>query len=203
MTKDDLHLIMPLASANRINTFFDSLVLAMEKYEINTPLRQSAFLAQIAVESGSLTYTHELWGPTSQQLLYERDFTQPWQAGLKKTDRNYLAYNLGNSEVGDGRRFRGHGLIQDTGRINHGIISKALGVDFVAHPELLEGPVYACESAGHFWLSNGINIFADIPDFDGCCDKVNIGKKTQKVGDANDYAKRLEFYLNAKKVFNI
>lgn len=59
MNLDQLQQIMPHAG-ERAAVFLDSLNAAMEEFSINTPLRQAAFLAQIAHESGSLRYVKEL-----------------------------------------------------------------------------------------------------------------------------------------------
>jgi len=198
ITKDDLKAIMPNATIDSLDRFCGPLNNVFSKYEINSALRASAFISQAAVESESFALTRELWG-SEHQKLYERDFSQKWPA-LLLTDRNYLAFSLGNSEIGDGYRFKGRGIFQITGRKNYQVLKDKFGIDFIAHPELLEGPVWACESAGDYWKSNGLNVFADIGDIDGVSDKVNKGHKTQKIGDANGYAQRLEFYERAKKI---
>lgn len=97
--------------------------VACERYHINTPARLAAFLAQIGHESGKLAWTRELWGPTGPQSRYD---------GRE---------DLGNTEPGDGYRFRGRGLIQITGRDNYRTASDALGHDFIADPDTLERAV--------------------------------------------------------------
>lgn len=203
LSKENLRSIFPLSRAESIAKFCDQLNISMPKYEINTPLRVAMFIANVGEESGQLNNTHELWGPTHQQTLYERDFTKPWRTGLLKTDRNYVAYNLGNSEVGDGFHKRGHGLLQTTGRNNLLALSKVFGIDFVAHPELLEGAVWACESAGYYWHNSGCNQMADKIDFDGACDLINIGRKTNTIGDSIGYANRLAYFNKAKEILGI
>ena len=105
----------------------------MREFDINTPLRQAAFLAQVGHESGGLHWLVELWGPTLAQRHYE--------------DRD----DLGNTIPGDGLRFRGRGLLQTTGRSNYLRTGKALGVDLIANPEKLAEPELASRSAG--WSS--------------------------------------------------
>lgn len=120
-----------------------ALSAAMDRYDINTPLRMAHFLAQIGYESGRLRYCREVWGPTPAQIRYEG------------------RADLGNIHPGDGKRFMGRGLIQLTGRANYSQASQALGVDFVGQPELLEQPEYAALSAAWFWHSRDLNRLAD------------------------------------------
>ena len=100
------------------------------KYQINTPLRLSHWLAQLLHESGSLKYTEEL----ASGAAYE---------GRK---------SLGNTQPGDGRRYKGRALPQITGRYNYTRYGKFIGEDFLNHPERLATLPYACDSAGWFWV---------------------------------------------------
>lgn len=169
----------PLARAKR---WAEPLTQAMVACGITTPARITAFVAQIGHESGRLRYVREIWGPTKAQRGYEG------------------RADLGNTQPGDGFRYRGRGLIQVTGRANYRVIGQALGADFEAQPELLEQPDYAALSAAHFWSSHGLNELADAGDFEGISDVINIGRKTKKVGDANGYAERLAIYQRARHI---
>ena len=169
ITKSDLKRIMPQATASNINRFLDPLNQTMGKYEINTPIRIQSFLAQVAHESGQLYYVREL----ASGEAYE---------GRK---------DLGNIQPGDGVKFKGRGLIQITGRANYEALSKDLGVDFTSNPELLEGAVYAAESAGWFWKRNNLNAIAET-DFKLLTKRIN--------GGYNGLADRMEFFNNAKEV---
>jgi putative chitinase len=130
---------------------------ALIEFSIDTPVREAAWLAQIGHESGGFRFVREIWGPTPAQTRYE---------GRK---------DLGNVEPGDGFRFRGRGLIQITGRANYTAAGKALGVDLVRRPELLEAPAMAARSAAWFWLTHGCNRFADVGDFVGLTRRINGG----------------------------
>ena len=161
--------IMPLARA-RAAAFLDPLNSAMAEFGINTPARQASFLAQLAHESGQLVYVREL----ASGAAYE---------GRK---------DLGNVQAGDGARFRGRGLIQVTGRSNYAACGKALGLDLLAKPELLEQTVNACRSAGWFWQSRGLNALADTGDQVAVTRRVN--------GGTNGLAERLAFFKTAPRV---
>lgn len=129
----------------------------MAEYHIDTPARQAAFLAQIAHESGCFRWVREIWGPTQAQMRYEG---RP---------------DLGNTAIGDGKRFMGRGLIQVTGRANYMHAAAALGIDCVDHPELLEEPENAARSAGDFWETRGLNELADTGSFEKLSRRINGG----------------------------
>lgn len=122
---------------------------ACHEWDINTPARMAAFLAQIGHETACFQFLRELWGPTATQEGYEG------------------RADLGNTQPGDGRRFLGRGLIQITGRANYASCSQALFGDtrLVIRPELLEDPTNAARSAGWFWKVHGLNELADAGDF--------------------------------------
>jgi putative chitinase len=187
--------------------------MVLEFYEINTRLRMACFLPNVGHECGGFKYREEIWGPTAQQLRYERDFTQPWpataaQAALPQFHRNSLAWRLGNTKQGDGRRFAGHGDMQNTGRTNHALTRDRMRVrfphlqvpDFEAEPEKLAELPWAAFSAGDFWDRNDINRYADAANFDACCDSVNRGRATLEPGDSNGFDHRLALFVTAMRV---
>jgi putative chitinase len=177
-----LRKIVPAAGARAV-VFLDPLTDAMADFGIDTPRRQAAFLAQIAHESGSFRYVREL----ASGAAYEG------------------RADLGNTQPGDGRRFRGRGLIQITGRANYRDCSLALfgyADRLLSAPETLEQPVWAARSAAWFWREHNLNKWADAGDFDGVSDVINRGRKTQVTGDANGYQDRLAYYQRASEVLS-
>jgi len=168
ITLDDLKAICPVSSVKRMEIYVEPLDAAMREFEIDNPARESAFLAQLAHESGGFHYVREL------------------ASGAAYEGRS----NLGNTEAGDGVRFKGRGLIQITGRANYQRCSDALGVDFVGTPELLETPVNACRSAAWFWKSHGLNELADAGDFLRITKRIN--------GGTNGWAERQAYWERAK-----
>lgn len=157
MTPETLSSAMniPLARAQK---WAPALTDAMCEGEVNTRLRQSAFLAQIGHESGSLVYVREIGGPSY-----------------------FAKYNgrkdLGNTHPGDGARFFGRGLIQVTGRSNYAKCSKALFGDdrLLKTPDLLEQPEWAAKSAVWFWSTRNLNELADADRFTDLTKKINGG----------------------------
>jgi putative chitinase len=171
LTLLQLQKIMPYAG-KRAGTYIEPLNLAMWEFGIDTPMRQAAFLAQIAHESGSLKYVREI--ASGEAYEGRRD--------------------LGNTEPGDGVRFRGRGLIQITGRTNYRACSLGLFGDerLLDQPELLEETVSACRSAGWFWQTMNLNALADIGAFRPITRAIN--------GGYNGYDDRLAYYERAKAV---
>jgi putative chitinase len=161
---------------------------ACEADKINTPLRLAHFFAQLGHESMGLYYVREVWGPTAAQIRYERDFAQPWPANraeskLARFYRNALAWSLGNTEKGDGKRFMGRGFIQTTGRANAAKLRARLRgrstgeavPDFEKEPAQLEKAPWAVLSATDYWAMRGINALADTDDIEAVTRAINGG----------------------------
>lgn len=179
------------ARLERARLYADLLSAGMAFYNITTPLRQAMFLPNVGHESGHLQYTTEIWGPTPAQKGYE---------GRR---------DLGNTEPGDGSRFRGRGFIQTTGRANYIAVrdrlrERFIGVpDFVTDPAALAEPQWAALSACDYWDMRRLNDWADKGDFDGVCDLINRGRKTQADGDSNGWADRLALYNAARAALGL
>lgn len=194
----------------------DSLNQAMRLYAIRTPARQAMFLANIGHETMGLVHRKEIWGPTVQQRRYERDFAKPWPTSIAESklpsfSANRLAYGLGNHTAGDGKRFAGHGDFQTTGRFNHAKVRDRLRKrfpdmvvpDFEQQPEMLADPMWAALSAGDYCDMKGCNAVADAGDFDGYCDLVNKGRKTEDEGDTNGWEHRLALFERGLPVLQL
>jgi putative chitinase len=143
LTLEELRAIMPQLPLPRAQEFLEPLHRAMAERSITTERRQAAFLAQLAHESGEFRFMEEL----SDGQAYEG------------------RQSLGNTQPGDGPRFKGRGPIQLTGRTNYTNASRALGVDLVANPTLAATPEVGCRVAAWFWQSHGLNELADVGDF--------------------------------------
>lgn len=118
---------------------------------------------------------------------------------------NVYANRLGNGDEasGDGWNHRGMGPIQLTGLTNQETMGKKLGVDLKNNPELLMQPDIGSRASAHFWLDNGVSAYAVKGDFDGVSDKVNLGRKTEKIGDAIGYTDRLNRFNANRKLLGI
>jgi putative chitinase len=170
ITAEQLKSILPFCKQQRIEIFIDPLNETMREFDINSKMRVCAFIAQIAHESGSLNYVKEL----ADGKAYEGRI------------------DLGNYKEGDGIKFKGRGLIQLTGRRNYEACSKALGLDLISKPELLEDPKYASLSAGWFWKLKGLNELADSGDLKKITLRIN--------GGMNGWSERMAFYKKALEI---
>lgn len=187
ISRFDLAAIMPLAGA-RIDEFVLPLHGAMDEYDITTPERAAAFIAQIAHESGQLRYVAEIWGPTRLQAGYD----QRADLGNTRDEAVRIATAHGSTP---GRWWKGHGLIQVTGYDNHLSCGKALGLDLLNNPKQLEEPYAATRSAAWFWNSRKLNGLADQGEFRAITKKIN--------GGLNGIQDREAYYNRAKKALGV
>jgi putative chitinase len=163
-----LHILMPLSSQEQADIFTAPLLACMDTNQIHTPLRQAHFLAQLGHESGSLLYTAEL----ASGAGYEG-----------RTD-------LGNTQPGDGPRFKGRGLIQITGRTNYTNYGNDRGRDYITglNPSLLAtDPSIAADCSGWFWATRHLNELADNDDLLSITKRINGG-----TNGLDDRARRLK-----------
>lgn len=135
---------------------------------IASPLRIAHFIAQIAHESDGFCTTEEY----ASGAAYEG-----------RTD-------LGNVNAGDGRRYKGRGLIQLTGRANYRAAGVALGIDLEGYPELGADPAVSVSIAVWYWTSRQLNGWADRDDL------VTITKRVN--GGTNGLASRRDYLAAAK-----
>lgn len=153
------------------------------KFEIVTPIRMAHFLAQALYETGSLTVLFEnMRYKTEAQLLkifgvgHHSAAIRPEEVeGLLDNpealaERVYglgnpkKAAKLGNTQPGDGYRYRGGGLLQTTGGDSYRKMGKLAGADFAGDPNLIVDPTYALKPALQEWGDGKLNPFADRND---------------------------------------
>lgn len=123
----------------------------------------------------------EIWGPTTAQRNYE-----PHSAKSKE---------LGNTDPGDGKRYKGRGPIQITGKANYDKYGDALGVDLVHNPEKASLPDIAFRVAGSFWKTHGLNELADHESFETITRRIN--------GGLNGLEDRKKYYTRARKILGV
>jgi putative chitinase len=181
--------------------WLDAVVEVCVEFEINTPERIAGFLAQTSHESGGYTLLTEnlnykaatlaaCWpnrfavlGPNKKPVKDAKGFNIPTKVAESIAFKPELIANLcyssrmgnGPAESGEGGLYRGRGLKQLTGKDNYARCGRDLGIDLVGNPDLLLEPVYAARSAGWFWRTNSLSVFADKGDLEGMTKKINGG----------------------------
>lgn len=178
--------------------WYEPLQNAMRLFEINTPKRQAAFIAQMAHESGGFTCLSESLyykDPVRIAQIFKTGFdlnhngkVDPAEIefakgytrnSVKLANRAYANRNgNGNESSGDGYRYRGRGPLQTTGKGNYEKTGKGIGVDLVANPDLLKDPKYGALAAAWYWKVNGCNELADAGRFSDITVAIN-GKAMQ------------------------
>lgn len=191
ITKDQLKAIMPAAKQENIDKYCDGLNAALTKYSINTPLRICHFVAQVAQESGSFRYNEEIWPNPTLDAHGVATKGSSWQLRYENNA------GLGNTQPGDGYRFRGRGLIQLTGRANYAKYGSFLKRDLTSgnNPDLVAQPDLAVDAASWFWDTHGLNAYADKDDVLSITKRIN--------GGTLGLDERKAFLASAKKAFKI
>lgn len=162
-----------------------SVLLALEvagaKFGLNQPHRLAQFLAQIMHESGEFRFDREVWGPTPAQRRYE---------GRK---------DLGNTQAGDGAKFKGHTAMQITGRANTKAFRDwcrknidASCPDFLDKPELMNTDPWEGLGPIWYWETRKLNRLADQGDVENITERIN--------GGLNGYADRVTLLGRASLV---
>lgn len=149
----------------------ETLNQVMPQFDITTPSRVAAFIAQTAIESAGFSVLEEnLFYTSAQRLGKVWPSRFPGGANAAAYLRNpealgnfVYANRMGNGDVasGDGFRFRGRGLLQITGRTNYGQVAKQINLPLLDQPEKLEEPGNAARSAAYFWQAHHLNALAD------------------------------------------
>lgn len=183
------------------NKWLQAVVETCVEFEINTPSRVAAFLAQTSHESAGYTMLTEnlnykaatlaaCWpnrfaelGPDKKPKKDEKGKLIPTAVANNIAGKPELIANLvyssrmgnGPAESGEGWKYRGRGLKQLTGKDNYARCGRDLGLDLVGNPDLLLEPMAAARSAGWFWKANALSAFADRNDLEGMTKKINGG----------------------------
>ncbi len=149
-------LIYLRAAEKDVDAIAPMIQRTLTKRAIDTPLRQALFVAQIGHESGELRFKEEI--ASGQAYEGRRD--------------------LGNTEPGDGRRFKGRGLIQLTGRANYAAYGKSIGreAELLENPRIVaEDPELCVDVAGWYWEKRKLNQLADRDDLEAVTRRINGG----------------------------
>jgi len=153
-----------------------------DKYDINTPKRQAAFIGQCSHESGNFKTLEENLHYSANALMRvwpsrfpDKDVADKYANNPEKIANKVYSGRMGNTEEGDGWKYHGRGLIQLTGKENYEHCGSSLGVDLVGNPDWLLDPKYAALSAGWFFNKKGLNQLADLGDVVAITKRINGG----------------------------
>lgn len=191
--------------------FVPALNRAMARFDIGSPVRQAAFLAQVGHESMQLTKLSEsLYYKDAERVAQlfkygfdlnhngrvdpaEVAFAQGYLRNSEKMANRVYGGRYGNGpeSSGDGFKYRARGLIGITFHDNYRLCGKALGLPLLEQPELLEQAEFAALSAAWFWWDRGLNELADAGQFDRISRVIN--------GGGNGAAERRELWKVAKE----
>jgi putative chitinase len=181
LTPAKVSAIMPRLSDAKLALYYPHLVAAMAEWQIDTPARASAFLAQLAHESGELRWMQEIASGAAYDNRADLGNTRPEAIRIAKAHGTT-----------PGRFWKGHGPIQITGYDNHLAVAGALGINCLTKPHLLTEPEYAFRGAGWFWDSRDLNELADEGEFRRVTRGVN--------GGVNGLKERVDYWLRAMRV---
>ena len=167
-----------------VDHWHHALEQALPDYDINTPPRVAAFVAQCAHESGGFKFLKENLNYKAESLsrVWPKYFKDPAVAKQYAHNQEAIANRayasrMGNGDEasGDGWRFCGRGLIQLTGRSNYQAFADSIETDIDDIPEYLATFEGSCQSAAWFWETNNLNKWADIGDILTLTKKINGG----------------------------
>lgn len=145
----------------------------LDTYEVNSSLRVAHFVAQTCQESDQFCTTVE------------------YASGEGYEGRA----DLGNTQPGDGVRYKGRGLIQLTGRANYAHYGNVLGLDLIGDPDIAAQPAISLKIACEFWKEHGLNAFADADDIETITRRIN--------GGLNGLTNRRNYLTRAKAVLGV
>lgn len=201
LTRDQLAQLIP--GNQYVDEWHEALSQLLPDYDINTPERIAAFIAQCSHESAGFKFLKENLNYRAESLMrvWPRYFpnievARQYAHQQEKIANRAYANRMGNGpeSSGDGWRFCGRGLIQLTGRNNYEAFAESIETPVEEIPEYLATFEGAAQSACWFWETNGLNKWADQGDIVTLTKKINGG--TLGLED------RIKHYKHALHVLN-
>ncbi len=178
------HLQEMIGKNQYLDYWFNAINEILPEYEINTPHRVAAFIAQCAHESGGFKFLKEnlnYKAPSLRRVFAKYfptdDLARAYEKRPQMIANRVYANRMGNGpeESGDGWKYCGRGLIQLTGKNNYTFFAASLDMDVEDVPEYLETFEGAVQSACFFWEQNNLNQWADKGDILTLTKKINGG----------------------------
>jgi len=171
MTPNEMQLRVFLPGLPEPAAWTAALTVACTRFDITSMARVTAFLGQVAHESGEFRRLVENLNYSADRLVqvWPNRFPTlasalPYAHQPEKIANRVYSNRLGNGDEGsgDGWRFRGRGLIQLTGRSNYQLAGLALHMHLAETPDEVAKPLTAALTAAHYWQSRGLNQLADL-----------------------------------------
>lgn len=188
-----------------------ALNAAMTRFDISTPQRIAAFVAQLAHESGEFKHLVERLNYSASRLMEvwpsrfpTLQIAQQYAHNEEKLGNRVYANRLGNGDEasGDGFKYRGRGLIQLTGKSNYVSIGSAINLPLDQQPDLLLRPPESALASAQFWKSHGLNELADSNAGDN--DDEDFKTITKRInGGTNGLDARKAYWAAAKSALGI
>lgn len=181
LTKDQLK---QMVKNPYIDHWYSALEQLLDDYEITTPQRVAAFIAQCAHESGNFVFIKENlnYKAASLRKVFPKYFPSDELAAQYANKPEMIANRVyanrmgnGDEASGDGYRYCGRGLIQLTGKDNYTFFAGSLDISVEEAAEYLATFEGACQSACWFWESNNLNQWADKGDILTLTKRINGG----------------------------
>lgn len=170
LTKEMLKKIAPYAKDDILTAVVDPLNTHLPKFGLNNKTRVKHFLAQAAHETAGFKTFEEY----ASGVAYE---------GRK---------DLGNTQKGDGKRYKGRGIFQLTGRANYRTFGKKIGKDLESNPMLAGDAETSVLIALEYWNNRKLSALADKEDVTGITKKIN--------GGLNGFEDRKKYLAKAEKI---
>jgi putative chitinase len=178
------HLQEMIGKNQYLDYWYNAICEILPEYEINTPHRVAAFIAQCAHESGGFKFLKEnlnYKAPSLRRVFAKYfptdDLARAYEKRPEMIANRVYANRMGNGpeESGDGWKYCGRGLIQLTGKNNYTFFAGSLDMDVEDVPEYLETFEGAVQSACFFWEQNNLNQWADKGDILTLTKRINGG----------------------------
>ena len=183
-TEDAVRQLIP--KVKNFDEWYSNLLNTLPEYDIDTPARVAAFMAQCGHESGGFTLMQENLNYSAKGLVgtFKKYFpteavAKPYERRPEMIANRVYANRMGNGDEasGEGWYFRGRGIVQITGKNNYTKCSQSLFESnvLVENPDLLLETEYAIHSACWFWSAARLNELADIGDMKTMTKRINGG----------------------------
>ena len=183
-TEDAVRQLIP--KVKNFDEWYNNLLNILPEYDIDTPKRVAAFMAQCGHESGGFTIMQENLNYSAKGLrgifgkyFPNDDIAKQSERKPEKIANRVYSNRMGNGpeESGEGWYFRGRGIVQITGKNNYTKCSQSLFESnvLVENPDLLLEVEYAIHSACWFWSAARLNELADVGDIKTMTKRINGG----------------------------